>query len=126
MSLLRQSRRFALVGVAQWAIDWGLLVVLSRAGLAIATANIAGRVCGALAGFWLNGSLTFADGSGRPGWRQFGRYVVLWAINTLLSTTAVFWIDAHAGLYGAWLAKPLVEGVLALNTFLFSRWWVYR
>lgn len=125
MNLLRQGPRFALVGLVQWAIDWGLLVALSHLGIAIATANIVGRIAGALAGFWLNGNLTFGGG-GTSRWRQFARYAVLWGINTVFSTMAMAWIDAHAGLHGAWLAKPLVEGVLAVNTFLLSRWWVYR
>lgn len=126
MSLLRQGRYFALVGVAQWLTDWGVLVALSHLGLSIATANVVGRVCGALLGFWLNGRVTFANDESSPGWRQFGRYAALWGVNTVLSTLALTAIDANAGLRGAWLAKPLVEGALALNTFLVSRYWVYR
>jgi putative flippase GtrA len=126
MSLLREGRYFAMVGGVQWLTDWGMLVALSHFGVPIAAANIVGRVCGAVLGFWLNGSLTFAAAGEGPGWRQLGRYGVLWAGNTVLSTIALAAIDANAGLRGAWLAKPLVEGALALNTFLVSRWWVYR
>lgn len=126
VSLAQQSGRFAVVGVLQWLIDWGMMVALSHLGLSIAVANVIARVCGALFGFWLNGNVTFANDESRPGWRQFGRYVVLWGINTVLSTIALAAIDANAGLRSAWLAKPLVEGALALNTFFVSRYWVYR
>jgi putative flippase GtrA len=126
VSLVRQGRFFVLIGVGQWLVDWGLMVGLSHLGIGVVTANIAGRIGGALLGFWLNGSITFArDGRG-PGWRQFGRYALLWCANTALSTGAVSVIDANFGLHGAWLVKPLVDGLLALGSFLASRHWVYR
>lgn len=126
MSLLRQGRYFILIGVVQWLVDWGVMVAASHAGVPVAVANIAGRVCGALLGFWLNGSITFARVGNRPGWRQLGRYVLLWCANTVLSTAAVSAIDATFGLRGAWIGKPLVDGALALGSFLASRHWVYR
>jgi putative flippase GtrA len=126
MSWLRQGRHFILVGIAQGLLDWSVMVALSQLGLAIAFANIAGRISGALLGFWLNGSITFSRDGRRPGWRQFGRYVVLWCGATVLSTVAISAIDAQLGLRGAWLAKPLVDGTLAIGSFLVSRHWVYR
>ncbi len=126
MSLLRQGRSFLVVGVLQWLADWSVMFVLSRAGVPVAVANIAGRVVGALLGFWLNGNYTFARDGRRPGWRQLGRYVLLWCVNTVLSTAGVSAIDALFGLRGAWLGKPLVDGALALGSFLASRHWVYR
>jgi putative flippase GtrA len=126
MSWLRQGRRFILVGLAQGLLDWSVMVALSHLGLAIAFANVAGRISGALLGYWLNGSITFARNGQRPGWRQFGRYVVLWCGSTVLSTAALSLIDVHFGLRGAWLAKPLVDGVLSIGSFLASRHWVYR
>jgi putative flippase GtrA len=126
MSLLRQSRHFILIGIVQWLVDWGVMVALSRAGVPVAAANIAGRVSGALLGFWLNGSITFAGEGRGPGWRQLGRYVLLWCANTALSTGAVSVINATFGLHGAWIGKPLVDGVLAVGSFLASRHWVYR
>lgn len=126
MSLLRQGRWFAAVGVVQWLTDWSVMFLLSRAGIAIAPANVAGRVCGALLGFWLNGRITFATDGLRPGWRHLGRYVLLWGVNTALSTAGVWAIHAAFGLHGAWVGKPVVDGLLAIGSFLVSRHWVYR
>lgn len=126
MSLLRQGRWYVLIGVAQWLLDWGLLVGLSQLGVEVAQANIAGRVGGAVLGFWLNGSITFASGDTGPRWRQLLRYVALWTANTLLSTLGITVVAASFGLAWAWLAKPLVEGALAIGSFLASRHWVYR
>jgi putative flippase GtrA len=126
MSLLRQGRFFILIGVLQWLVDWGLMVGLSHLGAGVAAANVAGRVSGALLGFWLNGSITFARDGRRPGWRQLGRYVLLWCATTAFSTGAVSLIDADFGLREAWLAKPMVDGVLAIGSFLASRHWIYR
>lgn len=126
MSLLRQGRAFAAIGVLQWLVDWGVLVMLSQLGVAIAYANLAGRVCGALLGFSLNGRITFAREGATTGWPQFVRYVLWWALSACLSTGAVTALDALFGLRGAWLGKPLVDGALAIGSFLISRHWVYR
>lgn len=127
MSLLRQGRWFALVGGAQWLLDWSVMFLLSRYGIQVAAANVAGRVSGALLGFWLNGSITFArEGRRGPGWRALRRYVMLWCSSTALSTLGVSAIDSSFGLQGAWLGKPLVDAVLAIGSFLLSRHWVYR
>ncbi|HEY0179433.1 MAG TPA: GtrA family protein [Dokdonella sp.] len=126
MSLARQGSRFVLVGCAQCALDWSVMVGLSRAGAAVAAANIAGRAVGALLGFWLNGTITFASADARPGWRQFARYAVLWCANAALSTAAVSALDLAHGRRSAWIGKPLVDGAIALASFLVSRRWVYR
>ena len=126
MSLLRQGRWFVVVGVVQWLTDWSVMFLLSRAGVPVAPANVAGRVCGALLGFWLNGRITFATDGRRPGWPKLRRYALLWCANTALSTLGVTAIDAAFGLRGAWIGKPLVDATLAIGSFLASRHWVYR
>ena len=126
MSLLRQGRHFILIGLVQWLVDWGVMVALSRLGVPIASANLAGRASGALLGFWLNGSITFAAHGRGPGWRQLGRYIVLWCVAAAASTTAVTALGQAFGLHVAWLGKPLIDGALAIGSFLASRHWVYR
>lgn len=127
MSLLRQGRHFILVGIAQVVVDWGVTVALSYSGVDLALANVTGRITGALLGFTLNGRITFAgENGGRAGWRQFGRYLLWWAVTTVLSTFGVTAIEARLGLGWAWLGKPLVDGVLAVLGFVASRQWVYR
>jgi putative flippase GtrA len=125
MSLLRQGRWFALVGLLQWLADWSVMVALSHAGLPLAGANVAGRAGGALLGFQLNGRITFSrDGRG-PNRLQLARYAVLWCTTALLSTAGVMTVQALLGLEGAWLGKPAIDVLLALGSFLASRHWVY-
>jgi putative flippase GtrA len=126
MSLLRQGPRFLVVGGIQWLLDWGVMVLLSHFGLRIGVANVAGRVAGAMLGFWLNGKVTFNGAEHMLGRRQLMRFVVLWLVLTLLSTVAIEAIDDVLGRKWAWLAKPLVEAALGVLGFVASRHWVYR
>ena len=127
MTLLRQGASFVLVGAGLIVVDWGVFVLLSALGMAAAPANVSGRVVGAVLGFLLNGHVTFGQPDApRIGWRRFARFALLWACLTVLSTVLVTWVAAAMGLSMAWLAKPLVEGCLAVASFLLSRHWVYR
>lgn len=126
MSLKRHLGGYVVVGLIQLAVDWAVTVALSHAGLRIGLANIIGRLCGAWLGYWLNGRYTFAGEQPALGRRQFVRYVIWWCSATLLSTVAIEWIDDVLGRKWAWLAKPLVEGALALVSFVVARQWVFR
>lgn len=127
LSLLQQAPRYVIAGILQLLLDWLLFVALTALGVAPAPANLAGRASGALLGFWLNGRWTFAQ-SGRPklGWRRLLRFIVVWLTLTLVSTWLVAAIAAGPGLQQAWLAKPLVEGGLAVVAFFLWRHIVYR
>ncbi|HRN61457.1 MAG TPA: GtrA family protein [Luteimonas sp.] len=125
--ILRQGGHYLLAGLLQLLLDWLVFVALSALGLPVAASNVAGRVAGAMLGFWLNGRVTFArDGRARLGWRRFLRFVAVWLALTLASTLLVGWIAAQLGLQQAWLAKPLVEGALAVVAFFLWRHVVYR
>ena len=126
MSLPRQGGHYVVIGGVQWLLDWGVMVGLSALGLPIEAANVAGRVCGAMLGFWLNGRITFAGDDTEVGPRQLRRFILLWLCTTTASTIAMHYIDAMAGLKWAWLAKPVVDMALGLTGFLVSRHWVYR
>jgi len=126
VSLSRQGRHYLAIGVIQWLLDWGVMVALSHAGLAVEPANVAGRISGALLGFWLNGRITFASEHTRMGRRQFGRFVLMWSLTTVASTWALGAIDDAVGLQWTWLAKPAVELALGGIGFVLSRYWVYR
>ena len=92
-----------------------------------ASGNLAGRVSGALLGFWLNGCVTFArSGEVRLGWWRFVKFLLVWIPLTVISTLAVTWVAGSLGLAHAWLAKPLVEGALAVVAFFLWRHVVYR
>ena len=126
MTLRRQGRHYLTIGVVQCLLDWGVMVGLSHLGLPLRQANVAGRISGALLGFWLNGRITFAGEDTRVGGTQFLRFLALWLVTTLLSTVAIGEIDDYLGLKWAWLAKPAVEIVLGVIGFLVSRHWIYR
>jgi putative flippase GtrA len=127
MTLFRQGGQYVLVGLLQLALDWALFVMLTWLGVGAVPANLLGRVSGALLGFWLNGRLTFAvQGKPRLGWRRFARFLIVWLTLTVISTVAVSWVATQLGLQQAWLAKPLVEGVLAVVAFFLWRQLVYR
>ncbi len=127
LTLLRQGGSFLVVGAVQLLVDWALFVALTALGVPTAPANLAGRVGGALLGFWLNGRVTFAQaGSARLGWRRFARFLLVWIPLTVISTLAVAWVAGTLGLAHAWLAKPLVEGALAVVAFFLWRHVVYR
>jgi putative flippase GtrA len=126
MSLVRQGPSYLAIGGIQWLLDWAVMVLLSQLGLRIGLANIVGRVCGALLGFWLNGKFTFTGEDHSLGRRQLLRFVAMWLVMTALSTVAIEAIDDLLGRQWAWLAKPLVEAGLGVLGFIVSRHWIYR
>lgn len=127
MSLLRQGRHYLIVGIIQLLLDWAVFVATTALGMPVAPANLLARIAGAALGFWLNGRWTFAaDGKPRLGWRRLLRFIVVWLALTAVSTWLVTHASHQLGLHWAWLAKPLVEGALALLAFFLWRHVVYR
>ncbi|MEZ0471017.1 MULTISPECIES: GtrA family protein [Luteimonas] len=126
MSLTRQSSSYLVIGGLQWLLDWAVMVALSHAGLPVRQANVVGRICGALLGYWMNGRFTFAGEDTTLGRTQLQRFVLMWMGTTLVSTWAIGQVDDYLGLKWAWLAKPLVEAALAVVGFVLSRHWVYK
>lgn len=127
MSIARQGISFLIVGGCLIAVDWVIFVALTAFGVQPAVANLAGRIAGALLGYWANGRITFMTGeTSSLGRRSFARFVTSWLVVTALSTYMVTFVADYLGLKTAWLAKPLVDGALAILTFFVSRHWVYR
>jgi len=126
LSLTRQGRHYLMIGGIQWLVDWGVLVGLSHLGMLIEPANVAGRISGAVLGYWLNGKLTFAGDDTALGRTQLQRFLLMWLCTTIASTWAMGSIDDWFGLKWAWLAKPGVELVLGAIGFVLSRHWVYK
>lgn len=126
MSLTRQGRHYLLIGGIQWLVDWGVMVGLSHLGMPIEPANVAGRISGAVLGYWLNGKWTFAGEDTALGRTQLQRFMLMWLFTTIASTWAMGSIDDWFGLKWAWLAKPGVELVLGGVGFVLSRHWVYK
>ncbi|MEI2263341.1 MAG: GtrA family protein [Stenotrophomonas indicatrix] len=127
MTLVRQGSSYIVIGLVQLLLDWLVFVGSTALGLPVAPANVVGRLAGMLLGFWLNGRYTFAAaGQQRLGWKRFARFLLLWMLLTAASTLLVTAADHALGLQYAWLAKPLVEGGLALVSFMLLRHVVYR
>lgn len=127
MGLVRQGSTYLIIGLVQLLLDWLVFVAATALGLPVVPANIAGRLAGMLLGFWLNGRYTFANaGDARLGWRRFSRFLGIWAALTAASTVLVALTSRHLGLDWAWLAKPLIEGGIALISFLLLRHVVFR
>ena len=125
--LARQLLVFGLVGVAQLLLDWGVFVALTHVGLAVVPANVIGRISGACLGFWLNGRYTFAaPDRPRLDREHMLRFVVAWTAMTVASSWLVALVAARFDLQAAWLAKPLVEAVMAAVGFVVWRHWVFR
>lgn len=123
-----QLALYVAFGVTQLLIDWATFLLLVRAGLSIPMANPASRTFAAVIGYLLNGSMTFRGTGGKQhlNVRSFLRFVALFVALTGASTLLV---DAGAQLFGTrWLAivKMLVEGGLAVISFLAQKTWVYR
>ncbi|MGK9145589.1 GtrA family protein [Xanthomonas euvesicatoria] len=127
MSLFRQGSQFMIIGALQLVVDCGIFIAATAAGMPAVPANLLGRIGGTMLGFWLNGRYTFAQqGDARLGWRRFGRFAVMWLTLTLISTWLLSTTVDLPGLRQAWLAKPLVEGGLAVVSFFLGRHVVYR
>ncbi|MCD7099246.1 GtrA family protein [Stenotrophomonas sp. MMGLT7] len=127
MGILRQGGHFILIGLLQLLVDWGVFVAATALGLPAVPGNLLGRVSGALLGFWLNGRITFAEqAGGRLNRRHLARFLCMWLVLTALSTWLVATSANLLGLKLAWLAKPVVEGALAMLSFVLLRQFVYR
>lgn len=123
----KQGMSFIVAGALQLLLDWAVFVALTSLGASPVIGNVVGRVCGALLGFWLNGRVTFADqGQPKLGWHRFLRFLAVWLTLTLVSTVLVASTAAQLGLQQAWLAKPIVEGALAVVGFFLWKHVVYR
>ena len=113
-----------IVGFAQLALDTGVFIATTALGAPIVAGNLLGRSSGACLGFWLNGRFTF--GKERLDRQHALRFALVWTVLTILSTVSISIVAAQLGLHGAWLAKPLVEGVFAIASFFLWKYVVYR
>lgn len=126
--LIRQAGQFVAVGAVQLLLDWSIFVSLSALGFSAISSNIGGRMCGALVGFWLNRTYTFAPKGKERGWTcdQLIRFFMMWLALTCISSVMIQSVHDHIGLRWTWMAKPIVEASLALVSFFLSRSVVFR
>ncbi len=126
MTLRRHASYYAVIGIVQWLVEYGLMLALSEWVMPVEPANVIGRLAGACLGFWLNGKWTFAGDDTHVGRRALLRFVLMWLVLTLLNTWIVGAIDEHFGLRMAQLFKPAVDMLSGGIGFLLSRHWVYN
>ncbi len=124
---VRQGVTYFMVGLAQLALDAGLFSLIHALTGATVVANLSGRVCGAVLGYFLNGTVTFSEqGERKLGLARLSRFVVLWLAMTTLSTLGVMTVEWLGGSRAVYLGKPVVELILAALGFVISKHWVYR
>ncbi|WP_246037110.1 GtrA family protein [Thermomonas fusca] len=125
--LPRQAIAYFIVGGVALCVDWAAFVWMTWLELGTAPANLGARLLGALVAYSLNGLFTFREeGASKLGWQRMLRYGVLWCGMTVASTAALVMVNRVLGVQVAWLAKPLVELVLAACSFLACKYWVYK
>ncbi|HET6565891.1 MAG TPA: GtrA family protein [Xanthomonadales bacterium] len=125
-----QPLLFLLVGGLQYVLDAALFAVFISLGIATLPANVLSRATAAAGGFIANRYITFsqrADTINRFGFSLL-RFVILWLVMTALSTGLILLIKQ---LWGTAveiqvMGKLLVEAVLAVASFLASKYWVFR
>ena len=89
MSLRRHLGSYAIIGMVQWLLEYGLMLVLSQWVMPVEPANVIGRFAGAMLGFWLNGKWTFAGEGTHMGRRALVRFVLMWLLLTVLN----YWLS---------------------------------
>jgi putative flippase GtrA len=122
---------FLAVGGVQVVVDASLFAVIFIIAGEPLVGNVISRATAAAVGFALNRRYTFD--AWRPGeaGRQVLRYILLWLVLTVLSTSLVGAANAVLGEvpHGReWLVvvKILIEAVLALLSYLAMRYGVFR
>ena len=126
MTLRRHAASYAVIGIVQWLVEYGLMLALSEWVMPVEPANVIGRVAGAMLGFWLNGKWTFAGDDTHVGRHAAMRFVAMWIALTVLNTWIVAIGDDRFGLRMAQLLKPGADLASGGIGFLLSRHWVYR
>lgn len=123
--MAREMAAYAVVGFTQLAVEWGFFVLATALGVPVPAANVAARIAGASLGFWLNGRFTFARSGAVLDRRALLRFATSWAVLTVVGTVAITAIESAAGLRTAWVAKPLIDVLMAGVGFLASKYWIY-
>ncbi len=126
--LIRQMLMYGAVGGAQLALDYLVFIGLTAVGLSVIAANLTGRVVGASLGYYLNRRVTFTVAEGGQG-RERNRvlkFCAVWISLTIIGTAALELLASSIDLKAAWIAKPVVDGLLAVAGFVLSKYWIYR
>lgn len=119
---------FIIVGIIQLTLDSLVFILFTWLGGPLVLANVIGRLAGAGSGYLLNGAITFLE-PGSESKLSVGsgsKFVFFWMVSTLISTTALYRLHDMVSIHVVWLIKPVVEGLLAILSFLVAKHWIYR
>lgn len=123
----RSLLRYLLAGGIAYFVDvsvFGGLRFIPE--IPIAYANVLARSIGAITAYGLNHLWTFRQSLTRVNYSAL-RYLGLWLINTLLSTTLLQGLSGLAlTLYHSIALKAMIEGVLVLSNFIVCKFWVFK
>ncbi|MCX2524834.1 GtrA family protein [Larsenimonas rhizosphaerae] len=118
---------FLLVGGFLLALDSFIFYLSTNTGVSVLWGNILGRIAGAFTGFILNKIFTFSKNkNGGKILIQSLRYIFFWMVVTSISTLSLYIITNALELKAAWIAKPIIEAVLAFLSFFASKYWIYK
>lgn len=115
--------KFAAVGVANTAIDFGLFNLLLWAGVHRTLANVAGISVALLFSYAVNSRWTF--GSDRRGWRTMAAFVAVTALGMGLNTGLVALLGDPGRFPDLPYAAVLVPNAAKLLAAVFSMTWNY-
>lgn len=115
--MLRHVNRFAVVGVVNTAVYYGLYLGL-RAAIPYLAAHLIAIFIAMVGSFFLNCYWTFQT---LPTWRKFALFPFTNATNYVVTTLGVFVLVEWFGVDERW--APLIAAVAAIPiTFVLSRW----
>lgn len=117
----RQFAVFLVGGVASALVDIGVMLLMLRAAVPAATAAVVGFGAGLLVNYAFHSRITFQAAASSA---NFARYLCVVALNCVLTVVCV---EAAVSLLGSPLAgKILSLPLVAVNSFLLGRYWIFR
>jgi putative flippase GtrA len=126
LSLPAQIGRFGMVGLFVVALDYAMFAALFWAmpGEHL-FANVAGKLAGAVSGFFLHRNISFGGKQRDAIGRQGASYALLFAFNLAMST-GLMWLLVDQLQMNPYWSRLLVDGLVILSSFIGQKLWVYR
>jgi putative flippase GtrA len=129
----QQGMRFVIVGIANTAIDFMVLWLLTTLGVPLIPANLASTSTGLAFSFAVNRRFTFDFRGPKPAWRQAVEYatitlVGLWLIQPPIIAIVRDWLTGFgvASTSGVLIGKLLATAVTVVWNFTLYRVVVFR